>query len=152
MIYEIRGHHVTLSRDAFVFNFCESLFGMATKHRAIAKMNISRHGALLTHRSSNAAANGHPSRLREAVEKPNSAAESDSSIEIIEGNLFAEKGAKESVKKSKSYASRGYALYLNLKSFLRLESTHSLCNSASAKSRSLLRGQSRMTRRYPGMI
>ncbi|OJA16521.1 hypothetical protein AZE42_00655 [Rhizopogon vesiculosus] len=75
---------------------------MAAKHRVIVNtMNISCHGA--TARRTNVEAHG-DSRPQRVLEKLNGAADSDSSIEIFEGNLFAEKALKSTkdiVKKSK---------------------------------------------------
>ncbi|KAJ8585247.1 hypothetical protein M405DRAFT_419724 [Rhizopogon salebrosus TDB-379] len=73
-----------------------------TKHRAIA--NASRHDALLS-------THGHPSSPRSRSQtafhdKLNDAAGSDSSIEIFEGNLFAENSVKgTNLKETKPYAS-----------------------------------------------
>jgi hypothetical protein len=73
-----------------------------TKHRAIA--NASGHNALLS-------THGQPSSPRSRSQtvfhdKLNDAAGSDSSIEIFEGNLFAEKSLKgANLKGTKPYAS-----------------------------------------------
>jgi len=48
---------------------------------------------------------------QKAFGKLNDASDSDSSIEIFDGNLFAEKGQNETVKRSKPYAPPGSAPY-----------------------------------------
>jgi len=79
-----------------------------TRHRAITAMNVSRHGSLPSHssRSINTEAHVLPPRRREASESERlfDVTDSDSSIEIIEGNMFTEKGTGDKAKKSKPYA------------------------------------------------
>jgi hypothetical protein len=152
----IISHHVTWRETRSDSNStCQLLLTrMATKNCVFSNTRVvSRQGIFQspTRKRANQEVRDseHTSWPRNAFGDLNDAVDSDSSIEIFEGNLFAQKilkGTKNlSEKQPKPYAS--YGLFYALNSIRRyIESTHSFWGSPDVKSPLLLHCLNRITR------